>query len=140
MAAAPETIRLKPSELELHGPFTLRRYEPVPEPKRTIFVLDDNLIGDAAIAALRARTISSHLDDVELLLVGFDAEDFGTLDPLRGEYLTFGEYDLGFAALPKTGGAGELDAFLKGLAHAESSLVGLLGYSLSAAFAMRFAG
>ncbi|QZD88737.1 hypothetical protein K3148_07625 [Qipengyuania aurantiaca] len=140
MAAAPETIRLKPSELVVHGPFTLRRYSPVPDPKRTILVLDDNLIGDAAIAALRARTVDGTLDDVALLLVGFDAEDYATLHPMRGEYLTFGEYDLGFAALPKTGGAEQLAEFLKGLVRAESTLVGVIGYSLSAAFAMRFAG
>ena len=140
MAAEPDTIRLKPSELVVHGPFTLRRYSPVPEPKRTILVLDDNLIGDAAIAALRARTVNGTLDDVALVLVGFDAQDYGTLHPMRGEYLTFGEYDLGFAALPKTGGAEQLADFLRGLAREYSTLMGLLGYSLSAAFAMRFAG
>ncbi|EDL48339.1 hypothetical protein [Erythrobacter sp. SD-21] len=140
MAAAPETIRLNPSGLEARGPFTLRRYSPVPDPKRTILVLDDNLVGDSAIAALRARTVSGLLDDVELLLVGFDAENFGALHAMRGEYLTFGEYDLGFAGLPATGSAAQLTEFLGGLLREESTLVGVLGYSLSASFAMRFAG
>ena len=74
-AMAETSLNLHPTKREIAGPFSIRRYCAHPAPVRTIMFLDDELIGDAAIAAARARTIDGTLQAIELFVEcgGFDA-------------------------------------------------------------------
>ena len=136
------TVKLHPTPRETFGPFTVRDYAPHAETDRTILVLDDDLIGDAAISACRARSIDGTIENTKLVLVGFDTDAFATLHQLRGEYLTHEERDLGFVGMEKTGHGQTLQSFLMGeCLPSLDGRVSLLGYSLSGAFAINlFAG
>ncbi len=133
----PSNIHLRPSSRQAVGPFTVRTYKPFSGPGRTILILDDDLIGDAAIAAARARAIDGTIRDVEFLLVGFDHETFGALHHARGRFFTHQPYDLSAAGMAVTGEAERLERFVTGGEHFEfSENSSILGYSLSGAFAL----
>ena len=136
------TVKLHPTPRETFGPFTVRYYAPHAETDRTILVLDDDLIGDAAISACRARSIDGTIKGVKLALIGFNADAFATLHQLRGEYLTHQERDLGFVGMEKTGRGQTLQSFIMDEFLPDlGERVSLLGYSLSGAFAINlFAG
>ena len=135
-------VKLHPTPRETFGPFTVRHYTPHEETDRTILVLDDDLIGDAAISACRARSIDGTIKGARLVLVGFETDEFATLHQLRGEYFTHEQRDLGFAGMDKTGHGQTLQSFITDECLPPlGGRVSLLGYSLSGAFAIDlFAG
>ena len=123
-------INLKATNRVRHGSFSIRRYASGKEVRRRILVLDDDLIGDAAICALRARTIDGTLNPVELILLGFDVEDYEKLHACRGEFYTNREFDLSFYGIVKTGGGKELQEFIGNIFKAgEGCDNSVLGYS-----------
>jgi len=129
-------INLKSTSRVRHGSFSVRRYASGKEVDRRILVLDDDLIGDAAICALRARTIDGTLNPVELILLGFDVEDYEKLHACRGEFYTNREFDLSFSGIVKTGRGGELQEFIGNIFKAGGGCNNsVLGYSLSGLFA-----
>ena len=133
----PLDITLRPTARETFGPFTLRRYRPFSETERTILVLDDDFIGDAAIAAARARSIVGAIAGVELVLVGFDAACFGPLHQARGAYLTHREFDLSMVGMTATGQGEALEDFVTDPGHFDGGQPSaILGYSLSGVFAI----
>lgn len=123
-----------------HPRFSLRRYRPVARPRRTLIVFDDELIGDAAIAACRLRTIDGSLADTELLLVGFGENRFAELHQRRGAGLTFFAHDLSIVGIEQTGTGRELAEFIRDEVQSLcAGEIGLLGYSLSGLFAIDLA-
>lgn len=131
-------INLKPTNRVGHGCFSVRRYASGKKVDRRILVLDDDLIGDAAICALRARTIDGTINPVELILLGFDVEDYEKLHACRGEFYTNRELDLSFSGIVKTGRGKELKEFIGNIfKSSEGCDNSVLGYSLSGLFAAR---
>ena len=132
-----ESIALHPTDYETVGPFTWRRYAPLQKVQHSVIVLDDELVGDAAISALRARTIDGTINGVELILVGFAVDRFGPLHRARGRYFTNDEHDLVSLGMPETGEGEVLRQFIEETILTRSRApVGLLGYSPSGAFAI----
>ena len=134
----PGQVALRPIKLETaDATFTVRRFRPTPQPSRTLIILDDELIGDAMIAAARLRAIDGSLPDTELLLVGFGDTEYGSLHQRRGASFTFAPCDLSLVGIETTGSASELSGFLREqvLPQCQSD-IGLVGYSLSGLFAI----
>lgn len=137
MANDPESIFLHPTNRTAMGPFTFRRYAPQRKVERSLIVLDDELIGDAAISATRARTIDGTINGFELILVGFGVDRFGSLHRARGRYLTHDEHDLTIVGMPETGEGEFFQQFIvDNILPLTQAPIGLLGYSLSGAFAI----
>ncbi len=110
------------------------------DPQNTLIVLDDELIGNLAIAAAKALVLGGEIAPLTIIAIGFGDPDTPALMKARGRYLTFGERCLDLLGMDGTGQGRELLDYLEeGIIPLTSGQPGkpsLLGYSLSASFAL----
>lgn len=111
--------------------------------QNTLIVLDDELIGNLAIAAAKALVMGGEVAPLTMIVIGFGNPDTPALMAARGRYLTFEEGCLDLLGMEETGQAGKLLDYLDGevipLTSGMPGKPSLLGYSLSASFALHAA-
>lgn len=128
-------------------PFHYRLDIPANHDGRAIIVMDDDLIGDIAIAAARSLAIGGEISPPAIMCIGFGSKDFAALHRRRGTYLTPRPIDLSSIGMDRTGHAGELRDYitrvaLPALHDAMGGVPGnltMLGYSLSGSLALEMA-
>ncbi len=112
-------------------------------PRNTLIVMDDELIGDLVIAAAKALVLGSEITPLTLILIGFGDVESSVLMETRGRYLTFSENCLRPLNMEAAGYGRELLNYLdEEIIPLTTGIAGkpsLLGYSLSASFALHAA-
>ncbi len=148
-----ENLLLPPTEISFRSHpgklnYSVRRWLPSADVSHVIISLDDELIGDTMMGALKALTVGREIEPVAIYSVGFAAQKFGQLHLERGRRYTLAETDkLARVGLPATGEGHHLAAWLesdllpiinKELPNKKTAPA-LAGYSLSGLFALQCA-